>query len=68
MNAVLPGNIEAPMMDRFTKADIPKAIDFEPVGRLGKPDEIANAVLRMSAEFAAFVTGASIPVNGGWSL
>ena len=32
MNAVLPGNIETPMMDRFTGGDIQKAIDLEPVG------------------------------------
>ena len=45
VNAVLPGNIETPMMDRFTGGDIQKAIDLEPVGRLGKPEEIAEAVL-----------------------
>ena len=65
---VLPGNIETPMMDRFTGGDIQKAIDLEPVGRLGKPEEIADAVLWMSADLGAFVTGASISVDGGWSL
>ncbi len=68
VNAVLPGNIETPMMDRFTGGDIQKAIDLEPVGRLGKPEEIANAVLWMSADLGAFVTGAAISVDGGWSL
>jgi NAD(P)-dependent dehydrogenase (short-subunit alcohol dehydrogenase family) len=68
VNAILPGNIETPMMDRFTGGDIQKAIDLEPVGRLGKPEEIADAVLWMSADLGAFVTGASISVDGGWSL
>jgi NAD(P)-dependent dehydrogenase (short-subunit alcohol dehydrogenase family) len=68
VNAVLPGNIETPMMDRFTGGDIQKAIDLEPVGRLGKPEEIADAVLWMSTDLGAFVTGASISVDGGWSL
>jgi NAD(P)-dependent dehydrogenase (short-subunit alcohol dehydrogenase family) len=68
VNAVLPGNIETPMMDRFTGGDIQKAMDLEPVGRLGKPEEIADAVLWMSAELGAFITGASISVDGGWSL
>ncbi len=68
VNAILPGNIETPMMDRFTGGDLQKAIDLEPVGRLGKPEEIANAVLWMSADLGAFVTGASISVDGGWSL
>jgi NAD(P)-dependent dehydrogenase (short-subunit alcohol dehydrogenase family) len=68
VNAVLPGNIETPMMDRFTGGDIQKAIDLEPVGRLGKPEEIADAVLWMSADLGAFITGASISVDGGWSI
>jgi NAD(P)-dependent dehydrogenase (short-subunit alcohol dehydrogenase family) len=68
VNAVLPGNIATPMMDRFTGGDIQKAIDLEPVGRLGKPEEIAEAVLWMSSDLGAFVTGASISVDGGWSL
>jgi NAD(P)-dependent dehydrogenase (short-subunit alcohol dehydrogenase family) len=68
VNAVLPGNIATPMMDRFTGGNIQKAIDLEPVGRLGKPEEIAEAVLWMSSDLGAFVTGASISVDGGWSL
>ena len=53
VNAVLPGNIETPMMDRFTGGDIQKAIDLEPVGRLGKPEEIAEAVLWMCSDLGA---------------
>lgn len=68
VNAVLPGNIETPMMDRFTGGDIRKAIALEPVGRLGRPEEIAEAVLWMCSDLGAFVTGASISVDGGWSL
>jgi len=68
VNCVLPGNIATPMMERFTAGDIQKAIDLEPVGRLGKPEEIAEAVLWMSSDLGGFVTGASIVVDGGWSL
>lgn len=68
VNAVLPGNIATPMMERFTGGDIQKAIDLEPVGRLGKPEEIAEAVLWMCSDLGGFVTGASIVVDGGWSL
>jgi NAD(P)-dependent dehydrogenase (short-subunit alcohol dehydrogenase family) len=68
VNAVLPGNIATPMMDRFTGGDIQKAIDLEPVGRLGKPEEIAEAVLWMCSDLGGFVTGSSIVVDGGWSL
>jgi NAD(P)-dependent dehydrogenase (short-subunit alcohol dehydrogenase family) len=68
VNAVLPGNIETPMMDRFTGGDIQKAIDLEPVGRLGKPEEIAEAVLWMCSDLGGFVTGAATVIDGGWSL
>jgi NAD(P)-dependent dehydrogenase (short-subunit alcohol dehydrogenase family) len=68
VNAVLPGNIETPMMDRFTGGDIQKAIDLEPVGRLGKPSEIAEAVLWMASDLGGFVTGAATVIDGGWSL
>ena len=68
VNAVLPGNIATPMMDRFTGGDIQKAIDLEPVGRLGKPEEIAEAVLWMCSDLGGFVTGSAIVVDGGWSL
>lgn len=68
VNAVLPGNIETPMMDRFTGGDIQKAIDLEPVGRLGRPEEIAEAVLWMASDLGGFVTGAATVIDGGWSL
>ncbi len=68
VNAVLPGNIETPMMDRFTGGDVQKAIDLEPVGRLGKPEEIAEAVLWMASDLGGFVTGAATVIDGGWSL
>lgn len=68
VNAVLPGNIETPMMDRFTGGDIQKAIDLEPVGRLGRPEEIAEAVLWMASDLGGFVTGSAVVVDGGWSL
>lgn len=67
VNAILPGNIQTPMMDRFTGGDLQKAIDLEPVGRLGKPEEIADAVLWMSSDLGGFVTGSAVVVDGGWS-
>jgi NAD(P)-dependent dehydrogenase (short-subunit alcohol dehydrogenase family) len=68
VNAVLPGNIATPMMDRFTGGDVQKAIDLEPVGRLGRPEEIAEAVLWMCSDLGGFVTGAATVIDGGWSL
>jgi NAD(P)-dependent dehydrogenase (short-subunit alcohol dehydrogenase family) len=68
VNAVLPGNIETPMMTRFTGGDLSAAIAQEPVGRLGKPEEIASAVLWMCSDMGSFVTGAAFLIDGGWSL
>ena len=68
MNAILPGNIANPDDGPLHEGDIQKAIDLEPVGRLGKPEEIAEAVLWMRSDLGGFVTGASVVVDGGWSL
>lgn len=68
VNAVLPGNIDTPMLHRSTGGDSEKAIQYEPVGRLGKPEEIAEAVLWMCSDLGGFVTGAATVVDGGWSL
>ena len=60
------GNIETPMMDRFTGGGIQKAIDLEPVGRLGKPEEFAKAMLWMASDLGGFVTGAATVIDGDW--
>ena len=68
-NAVCPGVIHTPMIDRFTGGD-PAAMEAmiatEPVGRLGKPEEIADAVVYLCSDEASFITGAAIPVDGGF--
>lgn len=69
INAVCPGVIRTEMVDRFTKND-PKACAQlaagEPVGRMGKPEEIAEAVLWLCSDAASFVTGHPLVVDGGW--
>lgn len=69
VNAVCPGVIQTPMIDRFThgEAQIRKQlVDGEPIGRVGQPDEIASAVLWLSSPDAAFTTGHSMVIDGGW--
>lgn len=69
VNAVCPGVIRTPMIDRFTGKD--KAVEkqfegMEPLGRLGEPEEVANAVVWLCSDEASFVTGDAMAVDGGW--
>ena len=69
VNAVCPGVIQTPMIDRALGGDPAKIAAYqgaEPVGRFGTPEEIAAAVLWLCSDGASFVTGAAIPVDGGW--
>lgn len=68
VNVVSPGIIATPMMDRFSggTAEGRAAVTAqEPVGRMGRPEEIAGTVLWLCSDLAAFTTGANIIVDGG---
>ena len=65
--SALSGNMETPSTGRFTGRR-PEESDLGPVGRLGKPEEVAGAVLWICWDLGAFVTGTSIAVDGGWPL
>ncbi|MFP5435668.1 MAG: SDR family NAD(P)-dependent oxidoreductase, partial [Alphaproteobacteria bacterium] len=75
INAVAPGGIPTGMMaqslsglERAEQDAARRAIgDMHPMKRLGKPREIAQAVMFLSSDEAEFVTGVCLPVDGGWS-
>lgn len=75
VNSVHPGIIETPMMEEFVaglseeKAAVERAkmAAFHPMGRCGKPDDIANAILYLASDMSGFVTGAELAVDGGVS-
>ena len=71
VNAVCPGIIETSMMDRFTGGTSEgreRVMAQEPVGRMGRPDEIAAAVVWLCSEPAAFVIGHAMVIDGGQTV
>ena len=70
VNAVCPGIIKTPMLERMiaeTGMTQESVETQEPVGRLGMPGEIAEAVVWLLSEQASFVTGIALPVDGGYT-
>ena len=69
INAVCPGVIHTNMMDRLTGKNVSiekEYIGLEPVGRMGEPDEIAEAVVWLCSNAASFVTGHAMVIDGGF--
>ena len=69
VNAVCPGFIDTEMIKRFTGGTSEgraQAIATEPIGRMGKPEEIAKAVLWLCSDEASFVIGHALAVDGGF--
>src|ERR1700687_4944197 len=67
VNVVAPGTTDTAMLTRFTNTDKNKAalISTVPVKRLATPEEIAHVIAFVSSADASYMTGASIPVDGG---
>ena len=64
-----PGVIQTPMIERFAHGDLHIRTQLEksePVGRMGLPMEVAEAVVWLCSPKASFVTGHSLAVDGGW--
>ncbi|HJZ56874.1 MAG TPA: SDR family oxidoreductase [Gemmataceae bacterium] len=68
VNAVAPAAIQTDMLDRFAGSDEVKSAfaGMHPVGRIGRSEEVAAAVLYLASDEAKFTTGISLPVDGGW--
>jgi NAD(P)-dependent dehydrogenase (short-subunit alcohol dehydrogenase family) len=65
VNVVAPGTTETDMLKMYREAEIAAQKNAILMGRLGKPEEIADTVAFLASDSAAFITGAVIDVNGG---
>jgi 3-oxoacyl-[acyl-carrier protein] reductase len=68
VNVVAPGFVETPMTDVLNEAQRGKLLEAIPLGRMGKPADIAAAVVYLASDEAAWVTGATLHVNGGMAM
>ena len=69
INVICPGVIDTPMVQRTTQQSeeaTRQYVAMQPVGRMGQPDEIADAVIWLCSQKASFITGAAIPIDGGF--
>ena len=68
VNLVAPGFVETPMTDALSAEQRAKLTGAIPLGRMGRPADVAAAVLYLASEEAAWVTGATLHVNGGMAM
>jgi NAD(P)-dependent dehydrogenase (short-subunit alcohol dehydrogenase family) len=68
VNCVAPGLVETPILQQIDKRRVDDLLKSQPMGRMGRPEEIANAVLFLVSDEASFITGQTLLVDGGRSL
>ena len=66
VNCVCPGSIDTKMNSHLSQDELRAICEEIPVGRMGKPNEVAHAVAFLAHEDAAYITGETLSVNGGW--
>ena len=69
VNCVCPGIVETDMTEHFLKTEADKAfaVAEHPIGRIGRPEDVAHAIFYLASEDSSWVTGAILPVDGGIS-
>jgi len=68
VNAVCPGAIDTPFRERLVEKSREKNLENSqryPIGRIGRPDEVANAVVWLCSEAASYITGSVLTIDGG---
>jgi len=75
-NCICPGRVHTPFVDGFIKKNYPgeeeavfdKLSKYQPIGRMGKPEEIAGLAVYLCSDEAAFITGSAYDIDGGCTL
>jgi len=73
-NCISPGRVHTPFVDGFLAKNYPgkekemfeKLAATQPIGRMGKPEEIAGMVYYLASDEASFITGSNFPIDGGF--
>ena len=65
VNCIAPGVIQSPMLNNFSAQDLKELEGHIPLGRIGKAEEVAQAVTFLLSEQASYITGETLGVNGG---
>lgn len=69
VNAIAPTYINTPMVERLSrdgKIDVPRLERRTPMGRIGEVEDVAHAAAYLLSDLSTYVTGANLPVDGGW--
>jgi len=66
VNAVAPGVIQTPMLGEIKPEVMAEYEKQIPLGRVGRPEDVANAVLFLASEESGYITGQILPITGGW--
>ena len=75
VNCICPGTVDSPFVEGYLekyhkheKDKVRQELNLrQPIGRLGRPEEIANMALYLASEEAAFITGSIMAIDGGWT-
>lgn len=65
--AIAPAYIKTPLMQSLSQDVIDNLVSLHPIGRLGEPIEVARAVLFLASDDASFITGITLPIDGGYT-
>jgi len=68
VNAIAPGYVMTDMVAKISQEVLDKIVNLIPMARLGKPEDIARAVVFLASEEASYITGETIAINGGHNM